>query len=209
MSNDKKDAIISAAIALFAEKGFEGTSIRDIAARADVNLAMINYYFGSKEGLFAQLVESKSNYTREALLEITSNDTLSHMEKIDQVIVCYVTRLFSNRKFHRVISQELMLAQREELQQYILNMMYNNNLLIRKIIEDGISEGTFNPVDPQLTLSTLVGTLNQLLLSKSLCLKLFNKAPDYVPYEDEDFKERVILHLQHLMHSFLLKKEQQ
>ena len=44
--NDKKEHIINAAIPLFAEKGFEGCSIRDLAARADVNVSMINYYFG-------------------------------------------------------------------------------------------------------------------------------------------------------------------
>jgi AcrR family transcriptional regulator len=45
---DKKTHIIETAIELFAEKGFEGTSIRDLATKADVNVAMINYYFGSK-----------------------------------------------------------------------------------------------------------------------------------------------------------------
>ena len=40
---------MEAAEELFAEKGFSGTSVRDIADAADVNVAMISYYFGSKE----------------------------------------------------------------------------------------------------------------------------------------------------------------
>ncbi|HNO01068.1 MAG TPA: TetR family transcriptional regulator, partial [Chitinophagaceae bacterium] len=36
---------------LFAEKGYNGTSVRDIAEKAGINLAMVSYYFGSKEKL--------------------------------------------------------------------------------------------------------------------------------------------------------------
>ena len=49
--NDKQIAIINTAEKLFALNGFDGTSVRDIAHEAGVNLAMISYYFGSKEKL--------------------------------------------------------------------------------------------------------------------------------------------------------------
>jgi len=51
-----KDRIIAAAQALFAEKGFPATSMREITARAEVNLAAINYHFGSKENLLREVV---------------------------------------------------------------------------------------------------------------------------------------------------------
>ena len=54
-SNDKQIQIIETAEKLFADKGFSGTSVRDIADEADVNLAMISYYFGSKEKLLEAL----------------------------------------------------------------------------------------------------------------------------------------------------------
>ena len=73
---DKKTHIIDAAVELFAEKGFEGTSIRDIATKANVNLAMINYYFGSKEKLFECMVEQKAAYTKDILEEIVNNEKL-------------------------------------------------------------------------------------------------------------------------------------
>ena len=44
--------IIKAAARIFAEHGYEGASIRNIVANADVNQAAINYHFGSKEGLY-------------------------------------------------------------------------------------------------------------------------------------------------------------
>ncbi len=45
----KEENILFAAEKLFAEKGFEGTSTREIAKAANVNISMISYYFGSKE----------------------------------------------------------------------------------------------------------------------------------------------------------------
>jgi AcrR family transcriptional regulator len=48
----KKDQILAAAIELFAQKGFEGTSMADIAQLADVNHSLIFHYFGNKEKLW-------------------------------------------------------------------------------------------------------------------------------------------------------------
>ena len=46
-----------AATELFGERGLEGTSVRELAARADATIGSINYYFGSKEGLFRHCTE--------------------------------------------------------------------------------------------------------------------------------------------------------
>lgn len=50
--------LIEAALALFAENGFRGTSTRDIAAGADANVAAVNYHFGSKELLYHAVLET-------------------------------------------------------------------------------------------------------------------------------------------------------
>ena len=205
MSIDKKTHIIEAAIELFAEKGFEGTSIRDLATKADVNVAMINYYFGSKEKLFECMVMQKAAYTKDMLEEIVNNKDLSEIEKLDRIIDSYVTRLFSNRKFHRVIHHELMLNEREVLQDAIVNILFPNSLLLRGVVDAGIKNGTFKKVDSLLVMATIVGTINQVLLSKKFCNKQLNKDDDYVPYEDAKFRKRISDHLKDLMHSYLLK----
>src|SRR3954451_17319249 len=53
---DTRTALIEAARAVFAENGYDGATVRAIATRAGVDAAMVNHWFGGKEGLFAQAV---------------------------------------------------------------------------------------------------------------------------------------------------------
>lgn len=207
MGADKREHIMNIAVSLFAKNGFEGTSVRDISAAADVNLAMINYYFGSKEKLFESIVEYNVSYTKNMLDEVVNNALLSNMQKVEKVIEIYVKRLFSNREFHKVLYHELMLNQRNELGEAILRVLTRNADVITRIIETGIKKKEFKKVDVPLTVATLTGTLNSVLLSKKLCLLWFkeNHQPDYIPYDDEAFRKRVIDYLKHLMQAHLVK----
>ncbi len=56
--DSKQQQILDAAKALFGEKGYEATSVRDIAELAESNVASINYYFGSKEELFKTICDT-------------------------------------------------------------------------------------------------------------------------------------------------------
>lgn len=56
-SEDTRGRILAAARASFAERGFEGSTIRDVAARASVDPALIHHYFGTKHRLFVAAID--------------------------------------------------------------------------------------------------------------------------------------------------------
>lgn len=58
VEEDARTRLIDVAIALFAEKGYEGTSVRDLAAAAGVNVAAVSYHFGSKDALYTEALRS-------------------------------------------------------------------------------------------------------------------------------------------------------
>src|SRR5665213_175 len=60
---DTRRRILETALEIFATEGYEGASTRQLAERADVNLPAIQYYFGSKEGLFRAVLESIIEHT--------------------------------------------------------------------------------------------------------------------------------------------------
>jgi len=200
---DKKEQIIDKATELFSRQGYDGTSIRQIAQDAGVNLAMINYYFGSKEKLFENVIEYRVNFTKDRLEEINQNSSLDEMEKMEQVVEVYVNRILAYPSFHRILQQEMMVTLRPELQQIVMDILMQNKFIIQRIIEEGIRKKVFKPVDAQLTLATLLGTINYVMLSKSLCTAFFNKGKDFDPYTDTEFRKRIISHLKQILRSHL------
>ena len=65
-----KDRILDAAERLFADHGFAGTSLRTLTTEADVNLAAVNYHFGSKEALFQKVFARRVEPLNRARLEL-------------------------------------------------------------------------------------------------------------------------------------------
>jgi AcrR family transcriptional regulator len=55
-ANDTRHRLLEAALLLFAEKGIDGTGIREIATLAKANSAMVQYHFGGKEGLYLEVL---------------------------------------------------------------------------------------------------------------------------------------------------------
>lgn len=201
---DKKDHIVQIAIELFAEKGFEGTSIRELAAKAEVNVAMINYYFGSKDKLFEAIVEKKSSHMKGKLEELANDKNMSEIDKIDVIIESYVERLLSQPGYHRVIHQELLVEQRSELHLQILKVFKGNTMIVKSIIESGIKKKVFKKVDPELTMASIIGTINQLMLSKAMCGLLIERDASFNPYTDVAFRKRLETHLKQMIHAYLL-----
>jgi AcrR family transcriptional regulator len=73
---DTKDKILDTAEQLFAEQGYSATSLRQIIASADVNLAAIHYHFGSKEDLLDELVHRKA--------EAVNQERLARLDRLEQ-----------------------------------------------------------------------------------------------------------------------------
>ena len=67
-SDHTRTAILSAAERLYADRGFADVTLRDIVAAADVNLAAVNYHFGSKDELIAELFVTRSLATNSSAI---------------------------------------------------------------------------------------------------------------------------------------------
>lgn len=70
-ASSTRDAILSVAVELFAEHGFEGTTLRAITDRAGVDVAMVSHFFGNKQGLFDEAVVKRGERTVQTLMDAT------------------------------------------------------------------------------------------------------------------------------------------
>ncbi len=203
---DKRQTILAATMKLFGQKGFEGTSVREIAAEAEVNPAMISYYFGSKEKLFENLVEQRAAFLKGVFAEVVKNPTLSHIEKLYIMIDSYVDRIFLSPQFHHLLHRELSMERRPQMKDAIAEILLRNFVSVKKMIQDGIESGEFKKVDTELTIASIVGTISYLLSSEVMCRKMLQKNKDFNPYQSRKLKERVGEYLKELMRSHLLIK---
>jgi AcrR family transcriptional regulator len=88
--------IKAAASRLFTEKGFDAVRTRDIAEEAGINLALLNYYFRSKEKLFELIMRENFHQFIEQLIPIMSSEELPLEHILTQVCANYIDLLKTN-----------------------------------------------------------------------------------------------------------------
>ena len=105
---EKQIHILDVAEKLIAQKGFEGTSVRDISANAKINVAMISYYFGSKEKMMSYLYRYRVQKTRESFAEFAEIIKEGKPEmQMKELIKFVINQLFKFSYFHGFVTQEL------------------------------------------------------------------------------------------------------
>jgi len=165
--NDKQMAIINAAERLFAVNGFEGTSVRDIAHEATVNLAMISYYFGSKEKLMEAVFEQKTNKVRFRIENLLQNEALTHLEKVYVLIDDYVDKFIHQQQFHKIMMREQIIEKDTPVAALLHELKKTNMIFIKKLVQEGQKSGEFKKnIDVPLMMNTLVGTLCQMITTQ-------------------------------------------
>lgn len=200
---DKRQHLLNIAEGLFAKYGYEAVSIRQLATEAGINLAMVSYYFGSKEGLFAAIIENKIPRTRDRLEQLAL-ENISPWEKISRTIDIYVESMLSNRNFSRVITREMSTQQRPENVKLIVSQISKNLEIVRGFIRDGQETGMFRYVDNDMVLMTIFGTITTLLNSGPMICTMLNESGEEI-IQTESYKTRVKQHLKALLQAHLMK----
>ncbi len=184
---------------LFGENGFSGTSVRDIAQEAGVNVAMISYYFGSKEKLMEMLFEQKSNKLNLMVENLIQDESVSYLQKVYMLIDDYVDRFVSQQAFHKIMIREQVTENGTGLANQILALKKRNLASIKKLIVCGQKTGEFKKnIDIVMMMATLVGTMSQLITSQCY----YREVSNIENMDDETFnkhiQKKLSTHLKHL-----------
>ncbi|TZF85883.1 TetR/AcrR family transcriptional regulator (plasmid) [Pedobacter sp. BS3] len=206
-NDKKKDSILDAAETLFAKWGYEGSSTRSIAAEAGVNMAMLNYYFGSKDGLYKAVLERRLSGFRQTLASIASKK-MSSWEKLKLAVDTYADRVLSNNCFHKIISRQLSLEQRSDMAEFIAENVYKNISQIKLIINEGINNGSFNKdVDVEMLVATIFGIKYYLVNSSPIASQLFNMNLQDPEIMAKEINPRVKTYIHNLLNVYLIKHD--
>lgn len=143
---DPRVDLILAAQALMAARPAGRITVREVAARAGCDVALVNYYFGSKEGLFDAALDAALGELRQILEALTTRGG-SPEEQIRRLIEDPIFEMAGRRHLPRVLIGQVLLERGPRTDRYIaaLGLSYLNS--VQAIIEDGVRDGTFRQVD--------------------------------------------------------------
>ncbi|MBN8623775.1 MAG: TetR/AcrR family transcriptional regulator [Flavobacteriales bacterium] len=130
-----EDKILLAASKVFTEKGFAGARTRDIADEAGINLALLNYYFRSKEKLFDQVMKVKIVLLFGKIIPIISNEKTTIEEKIDLASEKYFEILSKNPNLPLFVISEIQKKNSDIKSILPVEKILMNSVIIQQIKE--------------------------------------------------------------------------
>lgn len=102
-NKEVKDQILRAAKTLFAKKGYDGTSVRQICEEANVSLALVSYHFGGKENVFAALFDPL-RHTLDAQIDLTDS-----LGALTDFATSFVLHRYEEYELINILQQELLM----------------------------------------------------------------------------------------------------
>ena len=205
-NTEKKELIIQAAERLFGAEDFDAVSVRDIAREAGANVAMISYYFGSKEKLYEEVIRRRMDLNQSILKEIVTRK-VSNWERVQIIIDHYVDTKFNNREFQKIMNREMSTDTRPHLRNLIVDRIRMNREMMMGLLEDGIRKKEFRKdVDIEMLLLNFFASMSQITGSTYFSCQMFNKKSPQELFTP-DFSQRIKKHFTTLFKNYLLLKQ--
>jgi AcrR family transcriptional regulator len=124
LSTEQK--IKKAALKLFTQKGFSATRTRDISDEAGINLALLNYYFRSKENLFQLVMAEILQKFFSGIIEIFNDEATSLDEKVNSFVARYTALLKEQPELPLFIFHELRMHPQKLASKIGLSKVFNS-----------------------------------------------------------------------------------
>ncbi|WP_142386541.1 forespore capture DNA-binding protein RefZ [Bacillus sp. Marseille-P3661] len=184
-----KQKVFDAAIQLFNSNGFNGTSVREIAKKADVNVALISYYFNGKKGLLEQLMISFLEQYIAILGEAFEKKDVLPTKAVLREMVLNVLKFESkNHQLARLVHREITLDTtliREIMTTYLTKERY----YFQTIIESGIKKKEFRRLPIMITIMQLKGMLTMPYLHPQYMIEVLHLHPAEPYFVSKYYKE--------------------
>lgn len=179
-----REKIIDSATGLFLEKGYDRTSVREIASKAKINVALMNYYFRSKEMLFETIINLLIGKTSGVLKEILESD-LNLDEKLKQYTCKYIDMLINNPLLVSFVLAVLNHNPEKLLNLKVTDNLYNSDKFKKQLIDE-YKKGNIIKTDPeQLYLNMLS------MIAFPFAIKnIINDRNSFSPNQFTDFMEK-------------------
>jgi AcrR family transcriptional regulator len=163
--NKTKRKIFEASMKLFAEKGYEGTSIEEITSEVGVAKGTLYYHFTSKEEIFDFLI-SEGMGLLENSIQIKVNKQDNYVDKVRAIILIQVKLVEKYEKFITILTTEMW--GNSERSKACRNFVSEYLKDIKKILDEGIEKGELKETNTDLMSKEILGFLFSSLYAKKM-----------------------------------------
>jgi AcrR family transcriptional regulator len=153
----KRDAVIRAAARAFNRKGYHNTSLDDIAAALEVTKPTVYYYVSNKEQLLFECFVAGIEGIRAAFREARALEVPAR-ERLKAVLRRYGAAVASEFGWCMVRAEDQDLS--ADMSAHIKAMKSEIDHGIRRLLREGVQDGSIHPCDPKMTAFALAGALN-------------------------------------------------
>ena len=164
---ERRQSIIQAALTLFSQKGFRGTTTREIAREADVSEATIFKHFATKEALYSAIIDAKAR--AEEVLAAASQAAAARDDArvLTAVATTILSRVEKDPAFMRLLLYSALEGHALS-EMFFTTQVRRTHLFLTDYIASRIQEGAFRSVDPLLAARGFIGTVIHYLLIHEL-----------------------------------------
>lgn len=169
------EQLLDAASAVMIEQDTVDVSLADIAGHAGVNIALVSYYFGGKEGLLLALAKrdaARSLAELDVLMGLDLSPAAKLRKHMAGVIGTFFRYPYLNRLLRALMRDSSSRAARE-IAEFFAGPIAK---AISRLIKDGVKAGEIRPVDPMLFYFAMMGACDQLFSAQTVLKFVFGVA---------------------------------
>ena len=158
--NNARSRLIDAGIILFAEKGYAGTSVREIVEKAGVSKPVLYYYFQNKQGIFQIILDSAAEKFEEILKDIvdTPGTVLERLLHFYQDL--YQTIFSEHQNLYRMVRNVIFASRKNKPAYDVQRFERSMSEAIKTIYQEGVEKGEVKPADPEDIATLVMGLID-------------------------------------------------
>jgi AcrR family transcriptional regulator len=161
--NKTKRKIFETAMTLFAQKGYEATSVEEITATVGVAKGTLYYHFSSKEEIYNFLIDEGMKLLYNSI-EIKTANLSDPISKLKAVIIIQLKIIMKYDEFITILLSQIW--GNEPRHQYFRKYIYEYIDIIKKIIKEGIDKGVIKQGNSELIASMIFGAICSMNIHK-------------------------------------------
>ncbi len=171
---DGRESLLRAARELLAESGPQGITLRAIAERAGVRAPLVNYYFGSKTGLYTEVVGTIRDELLSKLADPAREDA-PYEDRFRHAVGALLQALAADPYAPRLVMEQFIGPDDERTDAFVEQIARPQLERFMGLILEGIALGQIRDVDPRFAFSSLMGLCVFYFLSSPLMSRAFEE----------------------------------